>query len=716
MTAWTPSGRTLIRWSILGLGLAWSVGSSGIARADDAAAPATRPVEVAAPGWVKVPLDAATRARLAPDGRDLRVRDSSGAEIAYDLRSGKEAAAEFRHLAAVAIEAAPHGWWIVMDAGESAARHDGLNFMFENRASMPGVRLEASEDRSDWQGLTTGDLFRVGEATGLQRSMLRYTPTDARFLRLAWPESAGYPELRLISVEPAPDPPRPAETLELVPTEVARAPGSATYDLPLGGPGLPMERIELEWRGSGAAGFRLHRPEDGRWWVLTEGALVQPVGDAPRTAIKLGGAPSGASLLRLELYGGGTAPITLVSATAIVSPEWVVFYAPDAGRFNLEYGELGLAWREPPAAPPPMPLAEIPEVQPGPASARPLPDLPAGDAALGGPMPTAHFAAYWVVEVDPDRVETPVPPGTVVRLDLPAEVYDNARPDLGDLRLSFMRANWGEARQVPFVRWTAPAPVLAFHRPGQVPAVDAKTRTSRISVDLPAGRLPFTELELVTTGRLLDRDVEVARIDQTRPGKDPVRRSVASPTRWFCPGTSALPCRFKVDVDAAGLAVPSSTVGSGGETLGAISGSDEATQPAARLEITIHDGDDAPLTDIDLSLWRRADQLVFVWPGEGGVSLAAGAPRLGAPDYDIQALETELLGRPALSAQLVERPVAKDAVISTLYLSRARSWLLLGVLAGAGVVLLIMLGRLVRPAPAAAPAGAAHDAGPENAE
>jgi hypothetical protein len=47
----------------------------------------------------------------------------------------------------------------------------------------------------------------------------------------------------------------------------------------------------------------------------------------------------------------------------------------------------------------------------------------------------------------------------------------------------------------------------------------------------------------------------------------------------------------------------------------------------------------------DVSLWRRRDVLVFVWPTAAEVRLLAGKQDLGAPSYDLQAIAPELGAR-----------------------------------------------------------------------
>ncbi len=729
MTARTRSGRSLLRRSILAAGMAWSLGAADLARADDAA-PATRPVEVHEPGWVKVPLDPATRARLAPDGHDLRVLDPSGAEIPFAI-AGVGPAVAARGVVVAAIDETSGGWSIVLDAGEAPAPHDGLLFAFANRTAAPGVRLEASADRADWQPLASADLFRIGASAQLQQSTLRYPATDARYLRLSWPATAGYPEIQHIAVLPAPATPPPVERVPLSPVESERAPGRAAYDLPLAGPGLPLDRIELAWRGSGTAAYRLLQPDDGRWRVLAEGTLVQPTTGQVPAAIPLAGAPVGSLVLRLELAGGGSAEIAMDAASGVVPREWLVFYAPEAGRFDLAYGDLGMAPADMLASPPPLPLSEIPEVQPGTAQSRPWPDLPAAGAALGGAMPTATFAAAWDVAVaatpapgntsaaggtltvggtqaaaSTPAAVTDLPPGSVVRLDLAPELYAVARPDLADLRLAFASTDGSTPRQAPFIRWSSPIPDLVVGGPDQAPVPGPQPRTSRIVVDLPEPPLPYTELELITPARLFDRPVEVDLVTDGRPGDDRPRRQTVAAADWHCAGASALPCRLVLDVGAGGLGGLLGDRGArsqrgagdhrGSDASSGASSTDGAVGSAPRLEIAFHDADDAPLPEVGIRLWRRSDQLVFVWPGAGTVRLMAGNPRLGAPDYDIQALEAELLARPARKAVALVRAGGGGGARGSWPTESQTHWLVLGALALAAVALLILLGRLVR--------------------
>ena len=74
------------------------------------------------------------------------------------------------------------------------------------------------------------------------------------------------------------------------------------------------------------------------------------------------------------------------------------------------------------------------------------------------------------------------------------------------------------------------------------------------------------------------------------------------------------------------------------------------------LSLRFHDGDNPPLPDLDMAVWRRRDVLLFVWPQAvpkgAAVRLLAGADSLAAPSYDLQALGGTLTGRPWQPAEI----------------------------------------------------------------
>lgn len=643
-----------------------------------------RALPVEASGWIKVPLDPDLRARLSPEGRDLRLRDAGGAELGYWLV--RDAPTVPRPVApeAIALAEEPGGTWISFDLGPEPGPHVGFQFELAGTGLVSGLRLEGSADgQAPWQPLATADLFRLGEAAGLSQTTLRYPATEARYLRLWWPEEAGEPAARGLALEPAPSQPAVEDTLSLTWSATGGGAGSASYAVELPGPGLPLNGFQPEWEGAGTLGYRLLAPAEGRWRVLAEGSLARPAPGQAWPTIPLPGLALGTPRLRLELATGGTGGVELSGLTAVSPRDWLVFYAPQAGEHALAYGRLGLAPAPEPPGQPAVPLAEMAELAPGPEA----PDAAAGALAplnpWAAPAPELAFAASWPVLAG---VSAPAP-GEPLRLPLPIEVYSATLAGLDDLRLLAVPAGEDAEAQLAYLRYTEPEPLLvaesvaapqALPVPPPVvgaPASGGPDRSSRIQVPLPSTLAPFTLLELSTPAQVFDRSFEVEAVIPGRPGIEARRVALAPPERWICPGAAALPCRAAVEL---GGPLP----------VGA--------EP--RIELTIRDGDDAPLPSVEARVWRREDGLVFVWPGTSSIHLVAGAEGLGAPRYDLEARRDELLARAGRAVGLGAAESGSPSAPSAAG-DRAERFLLLGALVLAGLLLVGLLARLLRPAP-----------------
>jgi len=539
----------------------------------------SRAVDVAAPGWTRVALDPTTRGHMAPDARDLRLWGPAGDEVPYRLVADAVSDAPAPIAARVAaVEEAPGGWLVTLDLGEDPPAHRRLAFDFANRAVVEGVRLEEEDDGGSWRLLAAADLFRLGESEALGRTQISYPPTTASRLRLRWPEAAGLPEVRGIAVEAAPAPgAEEALTGLRLPAEVAaRGPGFAAYRLRLPGPGLSMRRLEVAWRGAGSVTARLMAPGDARWLTLAEGVLTRTAGGRPSAMTPA--EHGGADVLRLELGAGGDAVVDLVRATALVVPEAVAFFAAVPGRHTLTYGGLGMA---PPAYPLDVaPLAEARPVAAGPEAVHAPPPLPAALLVPGARVDVGSFRAVRRVTVASS------PAADLARLGVPPDIYAEAQGDLDDLRLA-----WGD-RQLPYVRWSPPEPVLVVEAVGLVPAPAAAGPTSLVSVTLPARRLPLSVVELAAPAAPFDRGITLRYAARGEPSAADREENVGFAT-WTCAGASSLPCRIAIELPPNSL-----------ETL----------------EVAFADGDNAPLPEVDVRVWRRDDVLLFPWPQRPGAS------------------------------------------------------------------------------------------------
>jgi hypothetical protein len=623
----------------------------------------TREVQVPAGGWVRVPLDLPAVQHLAPGGADLHVFAPGGTEVA--LRVAPAALrSERRAVTVVKVEKGEGGGWtLLLDVGAEPAPHERLFFVMAEMTVAPSVRLDGSldggADNKSWHPLATGDMFRLGEREGLQQISLSYPSTEDRYLRLAWPQAAGFPRVEAVEVETVSGPSLAFATRG---AECQAGPGSAACALALPAPGQVVRRLTLDVEGPGAVGFRLYAARDGTWRLLHEGTW-QRAGSRTQHFVDGAEEPLAGSILRLELFGAGKTAPRLTGWGVDLAAQTVVFQAEVPGRYVLAYG--GAVRRnqlrnqrgdEPPAGAGTAWLAAGPEKE---QAAAPAPPDVGGTGGTGAPLGRARFDSSWTV------IAPSAKPGDLVRLEVPDVVYVNARPDLGDLRLAMGQ------EQIPFFRWTPPEPALAGGKRGLRPAPAHRAGESEAEVTLPAAGLPLTEVALTTLGGPLRRTVGVRYLEPIRRSRlpdDPRERQPVARTLWECDPEPPLPCRAALPLPGAAPKI---------------------------LSVRLDDGDNPPLAGLDVELWRRRDVLLFVWPPAAAgsaepVRLLAGSERLTAPAYDFATLGEELLARSWQPADLdLAGTVPKDGG------KPWTRWALPAALTLAGIGLLFLLRRIL---------------------
>ncbi len=609
----------------------------------------TRELGVPASGWVRVPLDLAALRHMAPGGADVRVLSPGGATVPFRLGVALPASGR-QPLVIRAPEAEDKGWVQQLETGVvgGAAAHERLILDLPLVGPVPALSLEGSPDGADWQPLASGVPVRLEGVEGLQRLALSYPSTTDPFLRIHWPSGSNGapPAVAAAEVETVSGP-----TLAMA-TQGARCDDTATgavctLELPAG---QIVRRIALELEGAGAIGYGLYEPRDGRWEAIAEGVWQPgPEGDRRRHVVPGPSRPVVGSLLRLELYAPDEAPKLLGYVFDFAVPT-VLFQAQEPGRYTLAYGGVGGSATEPAG----RPGASAMWVEPGPEQESPPPPLP---QEPGAPLDRIRFSGSWAVTA------SNVEPSTLVRLELPAAVYAAAREDLADLRLAVA------GRQVPFYRWSPPAPTLTAGSRGLRPTESERPGESRVVVSLPSENLPLTQLDLITPGSLLRRAVTVLFVDPNRrsPRSGRAAREPAAKITWSCSPQPPLPCRERLPL--RGIA-------------------------PRLLTVRFRDGDNPRLRAVDVAVWRRRDVLLFVWPDmvKGDeVRLLAGAATLEAPRYDLAALGPALLGHawePAEIRGTGETP-------ETPWWNR---WVLPVAVMGATLWLLILLRRILSEA------------------
>lgn len=633
-----------------GLLAAVALFAAGAARGEVEGFHYTREVEVPVAGWMRVPLDLAALQHLAPGASDLHVFAPGGGEV--PVRVAPSIPRSERSLVTVhRVEKEGKGWVILLDTGAGTAPHERLVFDITRTTVAPSVVLESSQDSATWRPLAAGDLFRIGSADGLERTSLSYPATRDRYLRLHWPGEAGLPRVSAVEVETVTGPSVTVDVQD-VECDTGRS-GVTVCILTLPAAGQLLRRLTLEVESNGRVGYVLREPRDARWSSLAEG-VWQREGERTRHLLTGTREPLAGNLLRLELYGSGETPPRLAAWGADLAVQVALFRAEEPGRYTLAYGG-GVPAEIRPANPPRG--DETAWLEAGPEREHPLPPLPPSATAPGMPLGDRGFSGSWNV------IAPSAKPGDLVRLELPDGIYGSARRDLGDLRLAA-----GE-RQIPFFRWSPPAPVLAAEERDLRPdAVSRGASESQAEIHLPGTRLPLTELDLSVSPAPLRRAVGVRYLEPARSLREKAEGREEAPVAretWECRPEPPLPCRIELPLPGPAPAL---------------------------LAVRFHDGDNPPLTGLDAEVWRKSDILLFVWPEVGAdtpVRLLAGAEGLRAPSYDLETLGDVLLGRPWQPAELDLEGRASEGGA---WWSR---WVMPATLGIAGIFLLLLLRRIL---------------------
>ena len=468
-----------------------------------AAAPANAPASVvAAPaaGCVRAALDARTMLFGGAEGR-FAVLDGAGRPVPYALQRPPAG-----WIAARVVGVAEDAAWrrLTLDVGTAPARHARASLEFAQPMIAAGCRVEGSDDLRTWTPLGAGDLFRLGDGDGLNKSTLSYAPTTARYLRIAVPRVAGFPELRGAAVEAIPfdvaD--RPAAPV----AAAARAGFADSAYLDLGDGAAAPATLELE----GARGGRLYLVERGRF---------RPLGDVAGASGAVG-VPAGARLLRFD--GPDAAR---VKGRLRFEPRWILFEAAAASRPYTIVPAAVAASEDAPALDPATcqgTIAAAGAVAPGEV---PWPTPPASATRLAAFAKPPRPRDAW-------PIASAARPGEVALLPLPAELL----APLGRSRRDLLVL--AGDRLVPAERSEADAPsavgaaatVSAGGKAESLPLGDDRTLIAQLELTAPAGSSGTAEV----------RYREEARLGA------PTGRSFAGGASWRC---GASPCAAFVDLD-----------------------------------------------------------------------------------------------------------------------------------------------------------------------
>jgi hypothetical protein len=593
-------------------------------------------------------------AHAKPDLGDLRLADAGGRELPYlVVQPPQEPHWIAGHVLPVAATKKTSGFELDLGALHSIdrIRIEGIAAPFLKRA-----RLEGGGDREHWTLLAAdATVFDLPDEK-LKNVDIAFDPGDYRYLRVTWDDRASAVVTGLDTVsarlhEPgtAPDSVRASLTFRKISSE----PQKSRYRISLPGPNLPIVAIEAVvangevFRSAGVYAQRL------------EGGVIMPVllgTSTLKRAERFGGVAADLGVpitkandvdLELVVDDGNNPPLALTAINARLAPlPWIWFETTTTGNVTASYGD---ARRSAPTYDVEASRSAIAKSTPPFAKWASAPRPTTSEAAETATIASFRGATVNRADFRYSR-DVPSAPAGVTRLALDADVLSHSR-EVADVRLVD-----ASDRQVPYIVENIAAPLTIAL---EVPARTADGSNSRYSLELPYDTLPpLSRLVLTTSAKVFERNVTLRAAADDRRGREPY--ALGSETwRSTQPDLAPPPLSF-----------------------------DLAANDTKRLELTVDEGDNAPLPILTATLQMPSIALRYYSSG-APLTLLYGNAGAGSPQYDLALLAPRVLGEPARDLALTTVTTAKPESTS---LDVKIFWVALGV---ATLVLLVVLARLI---------------------
>ncbi len=633
-----------------------------------------QPIEVPAPGLVKVALPPATLDALRPSLEDLRLADSSGNEVPFLIERPAPEPAPVR--AARSFKPVLRGAATVLEIETGTdVPINAVTLETPERDFIKAVRIEGSQDEQRFTAIADGiPIFRQSGASELT---VRFPSGIWTRLRLTLDDQrsppAAFTGARLHAAEALA---APAEPVAVKVKSREELDTDTRLVLDLGAANLTLARIdfetpevlfqrEIEVRVPELVGEGIREAEVARGFIYALGAgnLTQ----VRKTTLPLDRQVRSRELI-LVIRNLDSPPLIISALHATRRPVFLLFRARQADPHFLyagnsqcpapRYDLSGLAAQ--------LKNAQTATLAPGLVAPNPeyhppetLPGLRETGASLDT-HPWRFRKAVQSVRPGPQQVE----------LDL--DVLAHARPDLGDLRLV------RDGKQVPYlIERTMLTRVLA---PVTTPASDPKQpQLSRWKLTLPLPNLPVTRLECRPRATLFQRIVRLwEEVPDDRGGRFPRELGSAD---------------WKRTTDSKNFLTINLT----------------GSPQTDTLCLETDNGDNLPIDLDNFRLTYPVTRLVF--KTAQSPTLYYGNPSVSAPRYDLSLVATKLLWADKAVATLGTEEVLKTAAWTEGdLLTGVRGWLFWGILALVVAGLIIVIVRLL-PKPPAAGAGGAPPTG-----
>jgi len=628
-----------------------------------------QPIEVPAPGLVKIALTPATLDALRPSLEDLRLADPAGNELPFLIERPAPGAAPIR--AARSFKPVLRGAATVLDIETGAdVPINAVTLETAEREFIKAVRIEGSKDGQRFATVADGiPIFRQSGASELTVRFptgiwprLRVTLDDQRS------PPAAFTGARLHAADAVAAPAEPisvtVKSREELDTDTRLVLGLGAANLTLASiefetPEALFQR-EIEVRVPELVGEEIRETEVARGFIyaLDAGSLTQ----ARKTTLPLDRQVRSRELI-LVIRNLDSPPLVTSAVRASRRPVFLLFQARQADPHVLYVGNSqcpaprydlsGLASQLKNAQTATLvPGIVVPNTEYHPPET--LPGLTETGASLDT-RPWRFRKAVQSVQPGPQQVE----------LDL--DVLAHAQPDLGDLRLV------RDGGQVPYlIERTMLTRVLASVI---APADDPKQpRLSRWKLTLPLPNLPVTRLECRPRATLFQRTVRMwEEVPDGRGGR--YRRELGN-------------ADWKRTTDSKNFLTINLT----------------ATPQTDTLFLETDNGDNPPIDLDNVRLTYPVTRLVF--KSAQPPTLYYGNPSVPAPRYDLSLVAAKLLSADKAVAKLgTEEVLKKAAWTEGDPLTGVRGWLFWGILALVVAGLIIVIVRLLPKPPDAGTGG-----------
>jgi hypothetical protein len=537
-------------------------------------------------------------------------------------------------------------------------------------------RLEASGDRARWTVLVAeGTAFNL-PAEQLVHTRIEFTPGAYRYVRVTWddtnsarvapPNSVG---ARMVSaVSPGPVLREPVAI-----TGRPSEPGRSRFRLTLPAARLPIVALELTIGGG-------HLSRDARVMesslvgeqaqprVIGSAKLVRVVrdginADALRIPIQQPSEPQ----LDLVVDNGDNPPLPLEGVTAVFAElPWIYFEAP-AG---VKSGPITARWGDPRLAAPRYDLEAVrANLPPNPQQAtwRTAPPLTLTPETEGLPMPERGTR----LGIEGFEYSRDIPAGPAVLISVPLDAAVMAHSGISSRRLTDLRVVDGGHLQVPYLIEKRDEPLIVdtvLERrdlPPDLPRPQGPV-TSYV-IRLPYPQLPNARVVLTTQSRVFRRGLTMASVVPAAERR-PARLATHASVNWVHADTATA-------APAVTLPLPESIDGD--------------------LFVLIEEGDNPPLPIDKVTILLPSFAIRLNRPANEPLRLLYGKDRVAPPQYDLQLLAPQVMGRVAeeVTAGAEQTATSALALSNIGAMSPTIFW---SVLSLAVLVLLAMVVKLMR--------------------